>query len=159
MICSPVSKVMANILSSPASEAAIQQPEIADWLWRPWYAKVWWAAIPLYWGAATASLKIPAMSPFFESALAGYLNMLFFPGTALLVLGFGFVRAWLDAPRGDEGPPLTDEEIAELERIRIEQEMLWNPPDHLRPVGDIYDPFSGTSYIGNPLSPNNGSRI
>jgi hypothetical protein len=159
MICSAASKIMVDTLSSQAPEAVIPQPKAVDWLWRPWYAKLWWAAIPVYWATATASLKVPATWTFFETAFAGYLNVLFFPFTALIVLGFGFVRAWLEAPTADRGHPLTDEEIDELERLRIEQEMLWNPPDHLRPVGDIYDPFSGTSYIGNPHSPNNGSRI
>ncbi|BBB11256.1 MAG: hypothetical protein BGO58_10125 [Sphingopyxis sp. 65-8] len=148
---------MQNTPSSAIPELEIPQPAAADWLWRPWYAKLWWAAIPIYWTVAAASLKNPALRPFFESAFAGYLTILFFPLTALLVLGFGFVRAWLDRPFA--GDPLSDEEIEELERIKIEQETLRYPPDHLRPVGDIYDPFSGTIYIGNPLSPNNGSRI
>lgn len=150
---------MVDTLSSPAPEATIQQPKAIDWLWHPWYAKLWWAAIPVYWITVAAALKIPVMWAFFETAFAGYLNVLFFPFTAPLVLGFGFARAWLDAPTADRGPPLTDEEIDELERLRIEQEMLWDPPDHLRPVGDIYDPTSGTIYIGNPISPNNGARI
>lgn len=141
---------MVDTLSSPAPEAAIQQPKAADWLWRPWYAKLWWAAIPLYWVAATASLKVPAMWTFFESALAGYLNVLFFPFTALLVLGFGFVRAWLDTPASDEREPLTDAEIDELEEIRMFEEE-WPPrPD---PAFDMYDPLSGGLFIGNPLSP------
>lgn len=148
---------MQNNHSSATPELEIPQPTATDWLWRPWYAKLWWATIPIYWAAAAASLKIPALRAFFESAFAGYLNVLFFPFTAVLVLGFGFARAWLDRPLA--GDPLSDEEIEELERIRIEQETLWNPPNHLRPVGDIHDPFSGTIYIGNPLSPNNGSRI
>jgi hypothetical protein len=150
--------MQANLSSEP-SKAETSPPVARDWLWRPWYAKLWWIAIPLYWITATASLKIPALWAFFETALAGYLNVLFFPFTALLVLGFGFVRAWLDTPTADTGHPLTDEEIDELERFRIEQEMLWNPPDHLRPVGDIHDPTSGTIYIGNPISPNNGARV
>ncbi|MGN7931804.1 MULTISPECIES: hypothetical protein [unclassified Sphingopyxis] len=159
MVSSPERSAMQANLSSEPSKAEMPPPVLGDWLWKPWYAKIWWAAIPLYWAITMASLKIPALASFFETALVGYLNVLFFPMTALLVLGFGFVRARLDAPTADRGDPLTDEEIDELERLRVEQEMLWNPPDHLRPVGDIYDPFSGTSYIGNPLSPNNGSRI
>jgi hypothetical protein len=123
---------MVDTLSSPAPEADIQQPKAVDWLWHPWYAKLWWAAISLYWIAATASLNIPSIWAFFESAFAGYLNVLFFPFTAVLVLGFGFVRAWIDAPEADVGPLLTTEEIAELERLRLEHEMLWDPPDHMR---------------------------
>ena len=139
---------MADSLSSPASEAAMQQPKAADWLWRPWYAKLWWAAIPLYWGAAIASLKIPAMSPIFESAFAGYLNMLFFPFTTLLVLGFGFVHAWLDRPL--VGDPLSDEEFEELECMNTEDEEWERLGPHWSV--DIYDPRSGGLYIGNPNS-------
>jgi hypothetical protein len=149
---------MSDELPPSPANAEIQPTAAADWLWRPWYAKLWWATIPIYWAGAAGSLKIPALAAFYDSVLAGYLNMLFFPPTALLGLGLGFASAWLEA-RPMYGDPLSDEEIDELERIKIEQEMLWDPPDHLRPVGDIYDPFSGTIYIGNPLSPNNGSRV
>jgi hypothetical protein len=125
-------------------------PTAGDWLWKPWYAKIWWAAIPLYWAIATASLKIPALASFFKTALAGYLNVLFFPMTALLVLGFGFVRAWLDTPETDEWEPLPDAEIDELEELRMLDEE-WPPrPD---PAFDMYDPLSGGLFIGNPLSP------
>lgn len=44
-----------------------------------------------------ASLKIPLLAEFYTSALAGFLNVLFFPMTALLVLGIGFAREWLAA--------------------------------------------------------------
>ncbi|PKP95782.1 MAG: hypothetical protein CVT74_18665 [Alphaproteobacteria bacterium HGW-Alphaproteobacteria-13] len=48
---------MRNRPFYPALNAEIQQPAAADWLWRPWYAKLWWAAIPIYWAAAAASLS------------------------------------------------------------------------------------------------------
>lgn len=130
------------------SKAETRQPVAADWLWRPWYAKLWWAAIPIYWAAAAASLKIPALAPFFESAVAGFINVLFFPPTTLLMLGFGFARAWLDRPL--VGDPLSDEDIEALEQMRMEDEEWERLGPHWSV--DIYDPRSGGLYIGNPNS-------
>ncbi|MCM3421186.1 hypothetical protein [Sphingopyxis alaskensis] len=142
----------ANQASQPSnvSTAETARPPVArNWLWKPWYAKLWWAAIPVYWTGAVASLKVPALAEFYTSALAGYLNMLFFPPTALLVLGFGFVKAWLDRPLS--GEPLSDEEIGELEQMRMEDEH-WERLGRPHWSVDIYDPRSGGLYIGNPLS-------
>ena len=30
----------------PAHPAKLR---LSEWIWRPWYAKLWWAAIPIYW--------------------------------------------------------------------------------------------------------------
>ena len=144
---------MQNRLFSEWPSAGIQSPAATDWLWRPWYAKLWWVTIPIYWAGAAASLKIPVLAEFYSSVPAAYLNILFFPPTVLLVLGFGFARAWIDARPVDDGS-MTLDDIMELDRIKFEQEG-W--PDS--GIGDIYDPFSGTIYVGNPLSPNNGSRV
>lgn len=144
---------MQNRLFPEASSAEIQQPAAADWLWRPWHAKLWWASIPIYWAVAVASLKVPALATFYGSAAAGFLNMLFFPPTALLVLGFGFARAWLDA-RPMTGDPLSDEEIAELERMEDEG---WEHSGRPHWSVDMYDPRSGILYVGNPFGPNSGN--
>src|SRR3546814_17984770 len=88
--------MQASHLSDASTADTVREPVARDWLWKPWYAKLWWAAIPVYWAGAAASLKLPALAEFYTSALAGYLNMLFFPLTTLLVLGFGFIRAWLN---------------------------------------------------------------
>jgi hypothetical protein len=139
---------MQNNHPSPIPELEIPQPAAGDWLWRPWYAKLWWAAIPIYWAMAAASLKIPALATFYSSAAAGFLNVVFFPPTALLVLGFGFARAWLDRPLA--GDPLLDEEIEELERMSTEDEEWERLGPHWSV--DIYDPRSGGLYVGNPNS-------
>ncbi len=151
---------MVDTLSSPAPGAAIQQPKAVDWLWHPWYAKLWWAAIPVYWITATASLNIPSMWAFFESAFAGYLNVLFFPFTALLVLGFGFARAWLDTPASEEWTPATDAEIDELEEMRmLHEDWSGRRPGQPDPAFDIYDPRSGVLYVGNPNGINSGNPL
>lgn len=130
-------------------------PVARDWLWGPWYAKLWWAAIPVYWAGAAASLKVPVLAEFFTSAIAGYLNVLFFPPTAMLVLGFGFVRAWLNRPLS--GDPLSDEEIEEFEQMRMFDD-AWSGrrPGQPDPAFDIYDPRSGVLYVGNPNGINSG---
>ena len=137
------------------TEATVRS-RASDWLWRPWHAKLWWAAIPAWWVGMVASTKVAPLEAFYDSALAGFLNVLFFPMTALLVLGVGYARNWLTdfAPvRG--GIPLSDDSalVAVLE------------DDHLRAMEevsattDMHDPRSGTLYVGNPISPNNGARI
>lgn len=101
----------------------------ADYLWRPWYAKLWWAAIPIYWLGMAASSSVPVLADFYASALAGFLNVLFFPITALLVLGVGFARAWLDRiEENGEGRAVMHEELFPR---------------------SLYDPYTDP---GNPLS-------
>ncbi|WBX84458.1 hypothetical protein [Sphingosinicella microcystinivorans] len=130
---------------------------VSEWLWRPWYAKLWWVAIPVWWMGMAASVKVAPLASFYDSAFAGYLNILFFPPTALVVLAVGYVRAWLDArPAGDGS--LSWDEIKELERIRIEEEYWERGPGGVDPSFDIYDPRSGALYVGNPFGPNSVRR-
>ncbi|MFZ5700686.1 MAG: hypothetical protein ACOY4P_04965 [Pseudomonadota bacterium] len=77
-----------------ATANAVERPHASDWLWRPWYAKLWWAAIVVYWLGMAASLKVALLDQFYTSALAGFLNIAFFPALALMVLGIGFARKW-----------------------------------------------------------------
>jgi len=72
----------------------LPKPRARDWLWRPFYAKAWWAGIAAYWGGAAASLKLPALADFYTSTLAGFFNIAFYPLVALIILGLGYVRTW-----------------------------------------------------------------
>jgi len=127
-----------------ASIAAAMRPHASDWLWRPWYAKLWWAGIPAYWIGAAASVKIEALAGFYDTAFAGYCNVLFFPMTALLVLGAGFARAWIEALPTDG-------------YFSFDDDLQWSrrgfgDPD---PSIDMFDPNSGALYVGSPLNPLN----
>jgi len=114
----------------------------SEWLWRPWYAKLWWSAIPVWWiGMAAASVNEP-LARFYDSAAAGVLNVLFFPMTALLVLGVGFVRHWIDGYV--ESGPGKPSEVGGFE-VRHANDFA-----RLDPSIDIFDPRSGTLYVGNP---------
>jgi hypothetical protein len=72
----------------------LPKPRARDWLWRPVYAKAWWVGVSVYWGGAAVSLKVPALADFYASALAGFLNIAFYPVVALMLLGLGYFRAW-----------------------------------------------------------------
>lgn len=124
------------------------------WLWRPWYAKVWWSTIPVWWiGMAVSSANEP-LERFYDSAAAGFLNVLFFPLTALLVLGVGFVRHWIEGfVATGTGMSANGAEIA------VAEEEYLRGFEDLNATTDIYDPRSGAIYVGNAISPNNGGRI
>lgn len=129
------------------------------WLWAPWYAKAWWAAIPVWWLGMAASTCVDALEPFYRGALAGYLNILFFPMTALMVLGVGYVREGLDNFVGQgEGRTLSGEEEEEFfARQRHEEQKRFM--DNIGRGTDMFDPRSGPLWIGNPLNPLNPGYI
>jgi hypothetical protein len=78
------------------ASAVRSRPRASAWLWRPWYAKLWWACIAIYWAGKLASYWRPALDDAYSTALAGYLNIALYPFTALMVLGVRFVPAWMD---------------------------------------------------------------
>lgn len=111
-----------------------EQPRAADWLWRPWYAKVWWALIAMYWGVRLVSLYVPALEALYDNALAGYLNIAFFPSTLLLLLGIGFVGDCMDYYRWE---------------WVVTPELGLHPR---RSVGGFIDPYT------DPLDPRSGAK-
>jgi hypothetical protein len=117
---------------SEAAAHANERPRASDWLWRPMFAKLWWIAIPVYWMGMAASLKIPVLAEFYTSALAGFLNVAFFPPLALMVLGLGFARAWF--------------EWSDWEFVEPTHEQMFPK----RSVGGMRDPAS------DPLDPRSG---
>ncbi len=62
-----------------------------DYLWRPWYAKAWWIAIPLYWLPMGTHWGVP-LEKFYMSGIGVVTNIIFLPLTAGLILGFGYLR-------------------------------------------------------------------
>lgn len=134
-----------------ASEIArAAQPRASDWLWRPWYAKLWWTAIPIWGLGMAASTRIPALESFYDSALAGFLNILFIPVIAFMVLGLGYAQQWLvHFLAGGNGVPLSDEGAAAVAYLEAEDIRAL---EEFKASTDIYDPRSGGLFIGNPLS-------
>lgn len=142
---------MNNAAHIQAPEPASPRLKPADWLWRPWHAKLWWSAIPVWWIGMAASTRIAPLEAFYDSAAAGFLNLLFFPMTAFMVLGVGYAQHWLaQFPKQGDGTPLSDEAVARaVKRMREEHE---RGMEDLRASTDVFDPRSGPLWIGNPLS-------
>lgn len=137
-----------------AKTAGNARPSASDWLWRPWYAKLWWSAIPIWWAGMAVASAFEPISRFYDSAAAGFLNILFFPMTALMVLGVGYAQSWLDGftrPGASTTTNFADLADVEDEYLRAFEE--------INATTDIHDPRSGTLYVGNAISPNNGGRI
>jgi hypothetical protein len=141
---------MNNAAHIQVPEPALPRLKPTDWLWRPWYAKLWWSAIPVWWIGMAASTRIAPLEAFYDSAAAGFLNLLFFPMTALMVLGVGYAQNWLAgfASQGD-GTPLFDEAQARIARLWEEHE---RGMEDLHASTNVFDPRSGPLWIGNPLS-------
>lgn len=85
---------------SPASA-----PKIGFWVWSPWYAKIWWTCIAIYWGGRGLCVYSERLDSFYMSWPAAYLNLIFMPMTPFLLLGIGFVWAWMDYHGLEFGPP------------------------------------------------------
>lgn len=134
-------------------------PRLSAWLWKPWYAKLWWTAIPVWWVSMAVSTRVDSLEPFYRGWIAGYLNVLFFPMTALMVLGVGYVRSRLDGiVREGDGEPLSGEDAAALfaKHHRDERERTM---ERLRAQSNPMDPRSGSLWIGNVMNPNNPGYI
>ena len=149
---------MESAIDEHRAESAVSRQKLSAWLWRPWYAKLWWTAIPIWWLGMAATTRVDVLAAFYGGALAGYLNVLFFPMTALMVLGVGYVRERLDGFVGPgDGTPLSEEEALAVTKH------VWEEHDramkNLRAGSDVFDPRSGPLWIGNPLNPLNPGYI
>jgi hypothetical protein len=128
--------------SSPISDEPVGPVEViiplraSDYFWRPWYAKLWWAAIPAYWLPAGGPTRIAMLADFYESGYAVLPNLIFLPVTALLVLGLAYFRKLLAS-----GEPVDiSEDVGFGTRRR---------PGRPSPTMDKFDPRSGPLWIGN----------
>lgn len=131
-------------VAAPFEEAQYDQLEIrpiSDWIWKPWYAKLWWALIPVYWAGAMVA-RSSIVDDFYSSALAGVINVLMFPPAALLLLGAGYLRErigpieWVGS--STRGPSVLGHEIG-------------RPPRAIDPL----NPSAGAYWIGSPTNPLN----
>lgn len=118
-------------IGNPASKPS---PRLRDYLWRPYLAKVWWSASLLWWVGFVQAQETGWLLDYFQTAVAGYLNVLFFPVTIILALGVPFAWAKLDC--GDW--------VISPEPLPQDQSFM------SRSVGGMRDPAS------DPLDPRSG---
>lgn len=146
-----ISVIGRNVMSTAdeidASPGSRHSLKVDDWLWRPLYAKLWWAAIPIYWSGMALSSRSPTLDAFYSSALAGFMSVFFFPPLVAVILCFGFFRAWLD----------THSSSADGQLMEVEEYLS---SDRLGPSGmpwefDPLDQRSGAHWNGSPINPIN----
>lgn len=123
---------------------------LRDWLWRPWYAKLWWSGVPVYWLGMLAALRFDGLTSIYHSALGGYLNIVFFPPLVALILSFGFFREWLVRLIHSAAIGVLDENCLSNDKYG---------PSGMPWEFDPLDLRSGAFWIGNPLNPLNPSNI
>jgi hypothetical protein len=130
-----------NMVAKPKGE----QPRPAAWplrpadcLWRPWYAKIWWASVSLFWLGKAVAMNTPSLAGFYDSNLIRLTMIAFFPLTPLLILGIPFARQRL----GD----IEWGAIHENHDNRFGRS-IGGTND---PASDPLDPRSGTNWVGDP---------
>ena len=57
------------------------------WFWRPWYAKLWWGAIAVYWTLFVAQGQLPMVQRAFDDTILGMLGLPLAPWMPVLVIG------------------------------------------------------------------------
>lgn len=97
-----------------------------------------------------ASLRSEAVAEFYHSAIAGYLNVFFFPPLVALILSYGFIRRWWASLPAGERSEGDDEEYLRRKK--------YGPSGMLREF-DPLDPASGAHWIGSTLNPSNPAYI
>lgn len=122
------------------ASAVRSRPRASAWLWRPWYAKLWWASIAIYWTGKLASYWSPVLDDAYSTAVAGYLNIALYPFTALMVLGVRFVPAWMEYHGWEWVEPSHDQLFPKR-----------SVGGYLDPMADPLDPRSPNHwrYLGN----------
>jgi len=75
-------------------EARPPSLRVADWFWRPWYAKLYWVTALMYWIGLEIMITIPydRINPSVATTMV-LLIFIFNPITVVAVLGYGFLKA------------------------------------------------------------------
>ena len=136
--------MLEEAAQSTGPAETMSSPRAMDWLWRPWYAKLWWALTLIYWLGLEGLMLLPADHPIFRwFGLIEFLVLIFNPLTVLGVLGHGYMRAKVACGDWEYTSGMTTQ-LAEWKR-REQLDAETNPADvrsgvrHLRHLGLIKD--------------------
>jgi len=131
-----------------AQERSRVAPRFSDWVWRPWYAKIWWLVTIGYWFGAFIAGWVPALRPVFQNDRFPIIFLILHPFFIFPVLGYGYARACLLRPESGDSALEDDDDIIEC-AARIERDRLSHT--------SWLDPFNPVSPINpaNQLNPIN----
>lgn len=141
-----------NSISSEdmAAEARAGRPRLRDWVWRPWYAKLWWTAIALFWLASLAVSWLGFHRLPVDASVLLFMAIVLHPQAALPVLGFGYARALLKHRR-HYGVSATDDDEIGYRRDDFSHG-LFGRDRFMSYLSDPADPRSPLSRL-NPANP------
>lgn len=95
-------------------------PHAAQWLWYPWYAKLFWTSSVVYWAGLYGLLLVPNDQQNYYLANAMILLVFVFnPITVVAVLGYGFLKAKVVCGDWVVVPGMPDEHAEWLRRERV----------------------------------------
>lgn len=126
------------------AKKGLEYPRAAKWIWAPWYAKFWWSATPCWWLGMAGSAYFD-IAQFYSTALAGVMNVFFFPPVVFMLLGIGFFRELFDHLINNGGliwlsdPDFMDDSCGQDNPMDARSGPLW--------VGNNLDPHS-PNYVG-----------
>lgn len=79
-----------------AEKVARKRPRAGDYFWRPRYAKIWWASAFAFWMLMAIDTFVVRFLPRPDEGWFFLILMLFHPYVIVPVLGFRFLRGWLE---------------------------------------------------------------
>lgn len=116
----------------------IARPRLADWVWKPWYARMWWSLTAIYWIVGAIGFLYRPILDLYLTDLAYYLHIVFYPVFAFVFMSVGWVMAWLDALDLAEAHPEAVNKLG-WERSRKPRDFHG---EMMRKFNDPFDPAS-----------------
>lgn len=145
---------MTSKVGEPTGDhlSVIERPRISCWVWQPWYAKLWWALIVVYWILGVGALWFRPLAKFYTSSLGSSLHIVLYPVSAFLILSIGWLKAWMDVLDYAEAHPEATNNLGWASSVEDDDphsEVMRS----LHDPNNMYSPLSGTMFIGNSENP------
>jgi hypothetical protein len=134
----------------------IERPRISMWVWKPWYAKLWWSLTAIYWILGVGAFFIRPLADIYTSDIAYVLHVVFYPVFAFVLMSFGWAGAWLDALDLAAAHPEAENKLGwvrSYEPDGIHERWMRS----YRDPHNIYSPLSGNMSVGSPNNPMHAS--
>lgn len=145
------------IVKGPAMDSAIEQDRddlsaappapslrLRDFMWRPRFAKIWWAASLVHWTGMLFTVGVQPLDAYYNTAFAGWLGVLLYPPFMLIVCGARLLWAKIEcgewevteAPYHVRFPRLSDGGLRDPYTDPLDPR---SGPMHLRHIGVLKD--------------------
>lgn len=89
-------EIASNNHDKDATKPARVRPRVRDYFWRPWYARLWWSLAFAFWLVVLFDAMVVRVLPRVDQGWQFWVLMLLHPYVIVPVLGFPFLRDWLE---------------------------------------------------------------